>query len=389
MRAKITAQHRPHHATSVVPETQATTPANWSPAVSPTTGPLTRDELHLAARNHEAPLESLRWPVSPPGLHYILTHFDVPDVDPVEWRLRLGGAVAHPLEFTLSDLRRRPRRTLTVTLECAGNGRSRLEPRPISQPWDLGGFGTAEWTGTPLAPLLDEAGLEPEALELVFEGEDRGFQDGVEHLFARSLPITEASSPDVLLAYEMNGAPLPPQHGYPLRLVVPGWYGMASVKWLRSINAVAEPFEGYQQAVAYRYQADADDGGTRVERVRVRSLMVPPGVPDFLTRRRTVDAGPTMLRGRAWSGTGPITKVEVGVDGVWATAQLEPPVGPYAWQEWSCPWVATAGEHRLACRAHDAAGNVQPEDAPWNLQGMGNNSIQTLDVEVRDLGAAS
>jgi DMSO/TMAO reductase YedYZ molybdopterin-dependent catalytic subunit len=316
-------------------------------------------------------------------MHYVLTHFDVPEIDPVSWRLTIGGAVEHPLTLTLSDLQRKPRRTLTVTLECAGNGRSRLDPRPVSQPWDLGAFGTAEWTGTPLAPLLAEAGLSPDAVEVVFEGEDRGVQEGVEHQYARSLAVADAMSDDVLLAYEMDGRPLPPQHGFPVRLLVPGWYGMASVKWLRSISASTEPFAGYQQAIAYRYQQDADDGGTPVSRIRVRSLMVPPGIPDFLTRRRIVDAGPTMLRGRAWSGDGRIARVEVAVDGVWADAHLDASVGAFAWVEWSFPWVATPGVHTLAVRATDSSGAVQPLETPWNLRGMGNNSVQVVEAEVR------
>ncbi|WP_138416490.1 sulfite oxidase [Sinomonas gamaensis] len=371
MRAKITAQHRPQHHTP---------PA---PPPPPPPAPVSHEELILGLRNHEAPLEALRWPITPPGMHYVLTHFDVPEIDPVSWRLTIGGAVEHPLTLTLSDLQRKPRRTLTVTLECAGNGRSRLNPRPISQPWDLGAFGTAEWTGTPLAPLLAEAGLLPDAVELVFEGEDRGVQEGVEHQYARSLTVADAMADDVLLAYEMDGRPLPPQHGFPVRLLVPGWYGMASVKWLRSISASTEPFAGYQQAVAYRYQQDADDGGTPVSRIRVRSLMVPPGIPDFLTRRRIVDAGPTMLRGRAWSGDGRIARVEVAVDGVWADAHLDASVGAFAWVGWSFPWVATPGVHALAVRATDSSGAVQPLETPWNLRGMGNNSVQVVEVEVR------
>jgi DMSO/TMAO reductase YedYZ molybdopterin-dependent catalytic subunit len=168
-----------------------------------------------------------------------------------------------------------------------------------------------------------------------------------------------------------------------VRLLVPGWYGMTSVKWLRSIEAVTEPFTGYQQAVAYVFRKDADDAGTPVRRIRVRSLMVPPGIPDFLTRQRTLEAGPTMLRGRAWSGDGVVTGVEVGIDGVWSAAHVERGVGPHAWQAWQFPWVATAGHHELSCRATDAASNVQPLEAEWNLRGMGNNGVQTVEVEVR------
>ena len=219
--------------------------------------------------------------------------------------------------------------TTTVTMECAGNGRARLSPRPISQPWLGEAVGTAEWTGTPLRPLLEEAGPLDEAVELVFAGADRGIHKEVEHDYERSLPIADALRDEVLLAYEMNGAPLPPQHGFPLRLVVPGWYGMTSVKWLTRITAVREPFEGFQQ-LAYRYRQEPEDDGTPVTRMDPRSLMIPPGIPDFMTRSRIVDAGRHVLRGRAWSGWGPIERVEVSADGgsTWAAAELGDAVSP-------------------------------------------------------------
>jgi DMSO/TMAO reductase YedYZ molybdopterin-dependent catalytic subunit len=271
-----------------------------------------------------------------------------------------------------------------VTLECAGNGRARLNPRPLSNPWLFEAIGTAEWTGTSLWPLLEEAGLDAAAHELVFTGADRGVQGGAEHDFQRSLSIDEARRPEVLLVYEMNNAPLQPQHGFPLRLVVPGWYGMASVKWLRSIDAVAEPFRGYQQGTAYHYKSDADDPGEPVSRIRVRALMTPPGIPDYYSRRRLVDAGRVPLAGRAWGGTAPISRVEVGVDGRWSEAILRPALGAFAWRSWSFEWDATPGEHTIACRATDAAGNTQPTEPPWNYQGMGNNSVQSIAVTVRD-----
>jgi len=353
------------------------------PARTPTDGPLTFEELQLAGRNRGMPLEALRYDITPTGLHYLLVHFDIPAVDAATWRLRLDGLVDQPIELGLDELRARPRQTVPVTLECAGNGRARLQPRPLSNPWLLEAIGTAEWTGTSLGPLLDEAGVRDEAIELVFTGVDRGYQGGTEQAYQRSLTLAEARRPEVLLAYEMNGEPLQPQHGHPLRLLVPGWYGMTSVKWLRRIEAVAEPFEGYQQASTYRFKADADDPGIPVSHIRVRALMSPPGIPDFFTRRRLVDAGRVTLRGRAWGGAAPIRRVEVGVDGAWADARFEQPVGEWAWRGWSFEWDATTGDHELACRATDADGDVQPLEAPWNYQGMGNNGIQTVTVTVR------
>jgi DMSO/TMAO reductase YedYZ molybdopterin-dependent catalytic subunit len=181
----------------------------------------------------------------------------------------------------------------------------------------------------------------------------------------------------------MNGRALEPQHGFPLRLLVPGWYGMTHVKWLTRIEALTRPFEGYQQRIAYWYKLRAEDPGTPVTRIRPRALMAPPGFPDFLTRRRTVARGPVELRGRAWSGHGAIVRVEVGIDGVWRDAVLQAPMGEFAWRAWSFRWDADAGEHVLSCRATDAAGNVQPTEAPWNVQGMGNNGVQRVTVDVR------
>ena len=352
------------------------------PAGVPTSGPLTPEELQLAARNHAMPLEALRRDITPPGLHYVLTHFDIPDIDASSWRLQVKGAVERSLELSLAALRKDPAITIPVTLECAGNGRSLLKPRPLSQPWILEGVGTAEWNGVPLAYLLAKAGVLPEAVEVVFTGADAGIQGGIRHRYARSLPIREAMRPDVVLAYRMNGSELPPQHGYPVRLVVPGWYGMTSVKWLESIDVVTHPFTGFQQQPAYRYQDSADDAGTPVSRIRVRSLMVPPGIPDFFTRNRVLQHGPVMLQGRAWSGHGAVTGVEVGIDGEWVAAQLEKPAGPFAWCKWTLPWVADPGEHELACRATDATGAAQPLEQNWNYQGMGNNMVQRVRVTV-------
>jgi DMSO/TMAO reductase YedYZ molybdopterin-dependent catalytic subunit len=351
-------------------------------ANEPTSGPLTFEELQLAARNRGLPLEALQYELTPTGLHYLLTHFDIPVIDPAAWRLRVGGAVDNQLDLTLDELRRRPRRTLPVTLECAGNGRARLNPRPLSQPWLVEAVGTAEWTGTPLAALLAETGPRGDAQEVVFTGADRGIQGDVVHNYARSLTLEQAARSEALLAYEMNGQPLQPQHGFPLRLIVPGWYGMASVKWLSGIDVVTEPFEGYQQAVAYHYRRNADDRGQPVREIRVRALMVPPGIPDFFTRRRVVERGRVVLRGRAWSGQGRVTRVEVAVDGEWRDARLEPPVGEFAWCGWSLDWDAVEGEHTLNCRATDAAGNAQPTEQPWNYEGLGNNQVQQVSVTV-------
>ncbi len=344
---------------------------------------ITPMELAQATRNRGMPLEALRHDVTPVGLHYLLIHFDIPALDPATWRLPVTGSVARELELTLDDVRSRPATTIPVTMECAGNGRARLEPRPISQPWLDEAIGTASWTGTPLAGILEEAGVRPETVEVVFTGADHGIEGEEELNYARALPLTEAMRREVLLAYEMNGRPLEPQHGFPLRLLVPGWYGMTSVKWLRSIAAVTAPFEGFHQAVAYRYQHSEDDPGEPVTRIRPRALMVPPGFPDFPDRNRYLDRGTVQLDGRAWSGTAPIVGVEVAIDGEWRDAKLGEPVGEWAWWSWALDWEATPGEHVLSCRALDAQGGSQPLQQPWNQQGMGNNLVQEVRVTVR------
>jgi DMSO/TMAO reductase YedYZ molybdopterin-dependent catalytic subunit len=350
---------------------------------APTDGPLTSEELQLAARNHGMPLEALRYDVTPSGLHYLLVHFDIPELDPEAWRLEIAGNVEDPRSVSLAELRAMPSTTLPVTMECAGNGRARLAPRPISQPWLVEAVGTAAWTGVPLRDVLEASDVRRGSVELVFTGADHGMQGGEEHDYERSLTLDVALRPEVLLAYEMNSRPLEPQHGAPVRLLVPGWYGMTSVKWLTRITAVTEPFRGYQQGVAYRYQKEESDPGEGVSFIRVRALMIPPGHPDFLTRARFVDAGDVEVRGRAWSGAGVVERVEVGVDGAWQDAVLELPVGEFAWRGWSFRWTARPGEHVLSCRATDAAGHVQPLDQPWNYQGMGNNLVQSVPVTVR------
>ena len=345
---------------------------------------ISTDELRLALRNSGMPLEALRWPITPLGLHYLLIHYDIPAVDAAAWRLELGGAVERPLALSLDELQRRETVTVPVTMECAGNGRARLEPRPVSQPWLTEAVGTAAWTGTPLAPLLHEAGVGAGAIEVLFTGLDRGVEGGVPQAYERSLPLAEALEAGAILAWGIGDAPLPPQHGFPLRLVVPGWYGMTNVKWLRAITLLDAPFEGYQQARGYRMRRSEDEVGEPVTRMLPRALMTPPGVPDFLTRRRFVEAGDQRLEGRAWSGRGPIERVEVSTDGgeSWADAELGDAPGPHAWRGWSYGWRAEPGDHVLACRATDAAGNVQPLEPEWNLGGYANNAVQRIDVEV-------
>jgi DMSO/TMAO reductase YedYZ molybdopterin-dependent catalytic subunit len=341
------------------------------------------EELQLAARNHGMPLEALRWPVTPVGLHYLLIHYDIPLVDPATWRLTVGGHVEHDLELTLEELQERPPVTRAITMECAGNGRAHFAPRPVSQPWLLEAVGNAEWTGVPVRDLLHEAGVADGAVEVRFSGLDRGVEGGIAQRYERGLPLAEAQG-EALLAWAINGEPLPPQHGFPLRLLVPGWYGMASVKWLERIEVLDAPFSGYQNATAYRWRASEDDDGEPLTRIQPRSLMIPPGVPDFFTRRRHLPPGPVLLEGRAWSGWGAIEGVEVSVDGgaSWEEAELSAQPSPRAWRGWSRLWDAPPGEHELCSRARDASGRRQPVEAEWNVGGYANTSVQRVAVTV-------
>jgi DMSO/TMAO reductase YedYZ molybdopterin-dependent catalytic subunit len=346
---------------------------------------ITPAELRLATRNHGLPLEALRYDVTPVGLHYLLIHYDIPMVDPESWRLRVEGRVGRELSLSLDDLRSRPAVTLAVTLECAGNGRAALSPRPLSQPWLLEAVGTAEWTGIPLLGLLEEAGVGEDAVDVLFGALDRGVEGGEEQQFARSLPLAEALREEVLLAYAMNGRPLPPQHGFPLRLVVPGWYGMTSVKWVERITVLDQPFEGYQQARGYRLRQTPEEDGEPVSRMLPRSLMVPPGIPDFATRERTLEPGPHTVTGRAWSGFGPVERVEVSADGgaSWSNARLGRQPSRWAWRPWEWDWEPRGpGRYELCCRATDSAGNGQPLTAPWNLGGYANNEVQRVPAVV-------
>jgi len=349
------------------------------------TGDVGLDELNQAGRNHSLPLEALRYPITPAGLHYLLIHYDVPDTDPAAWRVEVDGHVAQRLSLSIDDLRSRPTVTMPVTLECAGNGRALMSPRPVSQPWLQGAVGTAAWTGTPLAPILREAGLRGDAVEVAFRGADRGVEGGVDQRYERSLPLDEAMRDEVLLVHEMNGQPLLPQHGSPVRLLVPGWYGMTHVKWLTRIRVLDQPFDGYQMITGYRLRTEEDDPGEPVTRIRPRSLMIPPGWPSFPERNRFVNAGEVMLRGRAWSGRARIERVEVSTDGgeSWQDASIEDELGPFAWRGWSFAWSAEPGDIELRCRATDGTGESQPDEAAWNLGAMENNAVQRVRVTVQ------
>lgn len=348
------------------------------------TGDFSPSELQLANRNSGTLLETLRHDITPVGAHYLLNHFDIPFVEQAkDWTLTIDGEFETQGELTLDELMSFPETSTVVTLECAGNGRGLLSPRWPSQPWTHEAVGTAKWTGTALSNLLDHAVPKQSCDTLVFLGADEGVAGGDRHHYGRSLSLQQAIDSKALIVWSMNDMPLTPQHGFPLRLIVPGWYGMASVKWLTRIIAQSKPFDGHQQVKTYWIK---DKHGEKVEpitTIKVRSLLIPPGIPDWATRRRLVDAGKITLHGRAWSGAGiPVEKVEVAIDGDWQLAQLETASSTYAWSSWHHEWTATSGKHRLSCRATDADGQVQPVEAQWEYSGFCNNACQHVDVWV-------
>ena len=359
-------------------------------------GDYSSDEVALANRNSGTLLETLQYDTTPTGSHYLLNHFDVPFVDNASgWNLTLDGQVRNPETLTLSgiiDFAERSKLALVkrVTLECAGNGRAMLEPRWPSQPWQVEAVGTSDWYGMPLKHLLEQAEITGSGREIVFHGADKGIDNGNIHHFARSLSIEDAMHDDVMLVWQMNGQPLLPQHGFPLRLIVPGWYGMASVKWLNRIEVIDHGFTGHQQTGTYVYRIDDNDPGVPVTTIRVKSLMVPPGIPDWSSRKRLIKPGPVTLTGRAWSGGGtPVTRVEWNCDGQWQDAALEPDSNndaqhQYAWRKWTATWHASEGQHTLSCRATDANGEVQPLEPPWDKAGFGNNAVHTVEVWCTD-----
>jgi DMSO/TMAO reductase YedYZ molybdopterin-dependent catalytic subunit len=343
------------------------------------------EETVLAFRNHGFHLEMLDRPITPLGSHYLLIHFDVPQLTAEGHTVTIGGRVRNPTTLTLEQLKQRPNVKQPTILECAGVGRSYAHPRAIYVPWFNEPIGVYEYTGTPLAPILEQAGLLDDATEVVFTGVDEGFDLGVRHRFERALPIDEAMSAGVILAWDANGQPLLPVHGFPLRLVVPSYYGMASVKWLTSITVIDHTFQGVEQQQVYRLQSGSSDSGRPVRQKSVRSAMKPPGIPDAISRKRFVPLAAVQLRGMAWSGRGAITKVEVSTDDrrTFRPATLGAPAGPFTWTPWEFTWQPSRrGQHILSSRATDARGNVQPLKPYWNVQGMAQNAVERIPVQV-------
>lgn len=333
--------------------------------------------------NAEVPLPALIANDLTPKEHfYVRNHFGIPEIDAANWRLQLGGLFENPLALTLDELHAIPPQRIVATLECAGNGRTALDPSVPGEPWRYGAVSTAEWIGIPLIDLIERARPLAEAREIVLRGADAGIleaRDAPAH-YERSLSLDSVRESGAVLAYAMNGKPLSPVHGYPLRAIVPGWYAMTSVKWLARIDAVAEPFDGYFQTQAYHYEMKRE---ARLEREpvrlqRVRSLIIEP------SQGARIERGTLRVRGVAWSGSGAIAGVEVRVDrGHWEPAHCTPPASANGLTTWEAAIrIESPGNVCLESRATDASGAMQPERPPWNPHGYGNNAVQPVCVDV-------
>lgn len=335
----------------------------------------------------EAMLPSLDSWITPTHRFYIRNHFsNVPTLSLSSWRLAVDGEVQQPLILDLDDIINFPSKELVMTMECAGNSRSYVTPPAEGLAFRHGGVSTASFKGVPLKILLEKAGVGESAVAVICEGADRGEEeeDGVafDLSYRRSLPLATALHEDTLLAYEMNGETLSTDHGFPLRLLVPSWYGMASVKWLTRINLTAKPFDGFFQQRRYvminEGQEDSPDREP-VTKLKVKSLIASP-------RHGEVIQGPGFtIRGFAWTGEGHVTKVEVSTDGGrnWRDATLLGDPVPNVWREWQLLWQGfQPGHYILMARATDSSGGTQPGSIPWNFRGYANNSVHTIAVEV-------
>lgn len=339
----------------------------------------------------EMPLDGFLQAITPIDMFYVRSHHYTPTVDAESFSLKVSGEVGTPLAISLKDLKKLPRLELVGVMECAGNGRSFYTPRMPGLQWSHGGVGNARWAGVRLADVLKKAGIKSSARHILFDGAD--VPVGTMPKFQRTIPIKKALDPDTMLAFEMNGQPLPQSHGAPLRVVVPGWGGDCWVKWLTGIQALDKEFEGFFMKTGYRHPGKAVPPGTAVdpaqmkpvESVRVKSVIATP--KDNIV----MPQGPSRVAGAAWSGEIPLAKVEVSTDGgrSWNAARLTSSNGRWGWQTWDYAWNATPGSYKIMARATDASGYSQPMEQEWNPSGYLWNVIQTVRAEVLPLQMTS
>jgi DMSO/TMAO reductase YedYZ molybdopterin-dependent catalytic subunit len=351
----------------------------------PFTGLITREREPI---NLEFPFAALDGLITPDNLFYVRNHFPVPRINVAEWRLTISGAVEQHVELSYDELRKLPPRTVMATLECAGNSRVYLVPKVRGTAWGQGAVSNAEWTGVPLSLLLENAGIKSSAVDVVLEGADRGevkddpISPGPIH-FARSLPLAKAMQDEVLIAYKMNGNDLSPEHGYPVRAVVPGWYGMASVKWLTRIIVTDHEFQGYWQTLEYVSWRRENDLPVLepLGEAQVKSQISRP------TAYESVRAGtPHLVRGAAWSGESTVARVELSCDGgqSWHEVELTDDAIPFAWRRWEYLWSVpqTRGRLSLMVRATDEKGNVQPDHRDPDRRNYTINHVVPVEIDV-------
>lgn len=338
--------------------------------------------------NLEFPFAALNDFITPNEQFFVRSHFAVPKIDVKSWNLIVEGAVRQKLELTLDNLLKLPSRRLTATLECAGNGRVFITPAVPGLQWGHGAVGNAVWSGIPLAAVLHKAGLKDSATEVLLEGADKG-QINTDPkspgpiVFARSIPIDKAKSDSVLLATHMNGKTLPVSHGAPLRVVVGGWYGMASVKWLSRIIVTDKPHRGFWQTLDYSYWERKDGLPTLlpIQGNEVKAAIARPSLSEV------VPAGVNYrVFGAAWAGESAIAKVEISSDAAksWHVAKLLDSARPLTWVLWEYPWNnPQPGPARLMVRATDKSGRTQPADRNADRRSYMINHIVPVDVTVR------
>ncbi len=333
----------------------------------------------------EMPLDGFGTWITPVERFFIRTHVYTPKVEASQWQLRIEGKVATSLTLNLSELREFPRAELVSVLECAGNGRGFYQPTVAGLQWATGAVGNARWSGVRLADVLQKAGYSPSAKEVLFNGADVPI--GTMPDFIRGIPLEKATHPDTLLAFEMNGQPLTPSHGFPLRVVAPGWAGDSWVKWLTTIEVRDQEFDGFFMKTAYRHPVRTVAPGAAVDPADMTPVtsLHPKAVIVSPVERQTVPPGSVKVRGAAWSGESPVRSVEVSTDSgrSWQTARLGDEQARYGWRFWDADWnPQRAGSYVLMARAIDQAGESQPLVEEWNPSGYLWNVVPQVRVEV-------
>jgi DMSO/TMAO reductase YedYZ molybdopterin-dependent catalytic subunit len=333
-------------------------------------------------RAAESPLSAAEGLITPTRLFYVVHHYDAPQaIEPEMLDLEVTGAVRNPYHLTYSDLSTFPSRTVIAMVECAGAGRKYLNPVTPGTPLGNGTASMGEWTGVPLASLISRADPPGNSVGVVVEGRDRGTAqpEAVEACFAKGLPWEKAVAPDTIIAWALNGEPLSHLHGSPIRLVVPGWYGVWWVKWIRRLEILNAPFNGFWQGTRYVYDWQDGRETSLVTVQRVKSVITQPQAEEVIR------PGEYMVRGYAWSGSGSVVRVELSIDGGrnWQSTSLLEPRYRWGWTRWEYAWRAVPGEFELCSRATDDLGQTQPSEPAWNRLGYGNNAIQKTRTVVR------